>query len=210
MSEFIAKEKKKKKHSRYRKCYVTIAILFLMSISFVIGWRFMAYRWWPVLSPHIKKIVYQVLPSLEPVSDTYVDANPYIPRSDAEVGDIISKKDSLFYYFYFPTCPYCATYANMILDGLPKEITLPDGTRSSVVMISLNKHDEAECSIIFEYYEKHNIVKNDNQNDQVVPSIVIGNTYLRGSAQIREQFLRLLLTGEGLSTPLIDDAERAE
>lgn len=200
-SKQIKSHKKRLPHSLF--------ILLLMLISFVIGWRFMAYKWWPVLSPYAKQAIYKIMPSMKP-EEPEVTVEEYNPRCDAKVGDPIYTSDSVFYYFYFPTCPYCTTYGNTILAGLPEYITLPDGSKSRVVMISLNKHNDTEFDHISSYYESHNIIKTDEQNDQIVPSIVIGDTYLKGSDEIRDNFYRMLLNGDGQSTKLIDGASRVE
>ena len=191
----------------HKRWFYVLLVLTLMFASFLVGWRLMAYRWWPVLSPYVKQIVYSVIPSLEPEPIPQV-ITPYTPKADAKLHDPIAATDSLFYYFYFPTCPYCANYADMVLAGLPDEITLPDGSVSRVMMVAVNKHDEAEYSYMEAYYNEHGIVKNEEQNDQVVPSIVIGDRYLRGTMEIRDYFYQLLLSGEGLNTPLIDGGER--
>lgn len=192
-----------------RRWPCVLLVLVLMAGSFLVGWRLMAPHWWPVISPYVKQAVYTVLPSLRPASTAY-EVELYTPDADAKIGDPIAATDSLFYYFYFPTCPYCANYANMILAGLPDEITLPDGSVSRVVMVPVNKHDEAEYPYMEAYYNEHGIVKNEEQNDQVVPSVVIGDRYLRGTLEIRDHFYKLLLSGEGLNTPLIDGNERVE
>ena len=184
-----------------------LLVLVLMMLSFLAGWRLMAYRWWPVLSPYVKQVVYAVAPSLQP-EVVAQEVTVYTPDADAKLHDPIAVTDSLFYYFYYPTCPYCANYANMLFAGLPDEIMLPDGTVSRVMMVAVNKHDEAEYPYMEAYYHEHGIVKNEEQNDQVVPSVVIGDRYLRGTNAIRDFFYRLLLSGEGLNTPLIDGEER--
>lgn len=128
----------------------------------------------------------------------------YQPGGNTRPDERVGSGDTLIYYFYRPACKYCSLYADMLLAGLPEEITLPDGRKSTVRMAALNKSDEAEGAVIQSYYERNQIA----QDRQLVPSILIGDAYLCGSNEIKRAFLRLLLDGQGLLTPYVDGTER--
>lgn len=128
----------------------------------------------------------------------------YHPKSTAALGELVNLTDSLVYYFYRPTCKYCSERADMIMAGLPDIITLPDGEKSTLKVIALNKSDPSEETIIRRYYEQNEI----SEDKQLVPSIIIGDQYLCGVEAIRNDFLKLLLMGEGLKTPYIDQRMR--
>lgn len=128
----------------------------------------------------------------------------YSPAGNTTLVDEIGATDSLVYYFYRPTCKFCSERADMILAGLPDEITLPDGSKSCIRLVVLNKSDPVEGEIISRYYEEHDLPK----ERQLVPTLIIGDRYVCGSGEIKVEFLRLLLDGAGLYTPRIDGKAR--
>ena len=172
-------------------CFLVLAIVFL------IGWRVMPQIW-----PGIKKaVVYPVFPQLEPTPAP--TAEPYHPQSDSSIGDPINKTDSLIYYFYKDYCHWCRMLEPLTA-GLPKEIFLEDGTKSTVKLICLNKVEEDKLQIITEYYETHEIP----EEERYVPAMVIGDQYLFGNESIVQGLLNALTAGEGLKTGLLDGTER--
>ncbi len=128
------------------------------------------------------------------------DAETYQPKSNTSVDENVEENDSLIYYFYRPTCKYCSERADMILAGLPERITLDDGRKSTIRIVALNKSDPKDGEIIQSYYEREGISK----DRQLVPTLIIGDYYLCGSGEIKSDFLRLLLHGDGKQTPYID------
>ena len=179
-----------------KKPIKVICALFLLMLAFMLGWRVMPRIW-----PGIKSaVVYRIFPHLKPET---VEPDPYIPHSNASLGDPLSINDSVIYYFYKDYCPYCRALEPLTA-GLPDHITLPDGTTSHVKFICLNKVEEDIFQIISEYYEKNNIP----EERQYVPAIVIGDRYLFLDEEIVDQLMDALIAGEGLNTPLIDGAER--
>lgn len=128
------------------------------------------------------------------------DAETYHPKSNTSVDENAEESDSLVYYFYRPTCKYCSERADMILAGLPERITLGDGSESTIRIVALNKSDPKDGEIIQSYYEREGIPK----DRQLVPTLIIGDYYLCGSGEIKNDFLRLLLHGDGKQTPYID------
>ena len=172
---------------------VCIALAFMA--AFLVGWRVMPEIW-----PHIKEaVIYPVFPQLKPVQV------PYQPKCSGEFGDPIAAGDSLIYYFYKDYCPWCRQLEPLTA-GLPKIITLPDGTQSAVKFVCLNKVEDSMRQVITEYYEQYEIP----EDKQYVPAIVIGNRYLFAGQEIIDQLMDALMAGEGLSTPLLDGGQRVE
>ena len=88
--------------------------------------------------------------------------------------------------------------------GLPETITLPDGTQSAVKLVCLNKVEEPMLQVITAYYEQYGVP----EEEQYVPAIVIGGRYLFTYNEIVPQLMEALTAGEGLTTPLLNGAER--
>ncbi len=129
------------------------------------------------------------------------ETEDYHPKSNTGIDADVDAGDSLVYYFYRPTCRYCSERADMIIAGLPEEITLADGSKSKIRLVALNKSDPDEGAIIQAYYERKGIP----EERQLVPTLIIGESYLCGSVEIKNSFLTLLLSGEGRQTPYIDE-----
>ena len=169
-------------------CAVLVPIL-----AFVLGWRVMPRIW-----PEIKEaVVYPVFPQMKP--SPAPTQEPYLPKSTASFEDPISAGDSLIYYFYKDYCPWCRQL-EPLTSGLPKQITLPDGTKSDVKMVCMNKVEDKYLQIITEYYETYGI----EEEKQYVPAMVIGDRYLFAGEEITGQLLDALMAGEGQKTPLLD------
>ena len=130
-------------------------------------------------------------------------AEPYVPKSEVSYGDPIFTSDSLIYYFYKDYCSYCREISPLI-EGLPDEIYLPDGTSSRVCLVGLSKAEDKYYNIINDYYEDHNIP----MDRRYVPAVVIGDRYLFLRDEIIDQLMDALITGEGRYTPLLDGMER--
>ena len=183
---------------------VFFAVLALCT-AFLLGWRVMPHIW-----PNIREtVVYTAFPQLRPAPKSVSGPNPeselYVPESSAALNDEISTTDSLIYYFYKDYCPYCRELDPLIA-GLPTKITLPDGTVSEVKLVCINKVEEHGLELITGYYESHNIP----EKRRYVPAIVIGDRYLFTSTDIVPQLLEALVSGDGLTTPLIDGSDRVD
>lgn len=166
---------------------------------FLLGWRVMPNIW-----PSIKEAaVYPILPQLKPTPAPTQE--PYQPKSTAAYGDPVAATDSLIYYFYKDYCPWCRQLEPLTA-GLPETITLPDGTQSAVKLVCLNKVEEPMLQVIAAYYEQHEVP----EDKQYVPAIVIGSRYLFAAEEIVPQLMDALTAGEGLTTPLLDGAQRVE
>lgn len=169
-----------------------------MALSFLLGWRVMPRIW-----PQIKEaVVYPVFPQLKPAP---VEQELYMPESSASFEDEIGSNDSLIYYFYKDYCPYCRELEPLTA-GLPKQITLPDGSISQVRLVCLNKVEDSCLKIITDYYESHDIP----EERQYVPAIVIGDRYLFLEEEIIDQMMDALQAGEGLNTPLLNGTNRVQ
>lgn len=182
-----------------KKLLKILALLLAMAVCFLLGWRVMP-RIWPAIK---QQIVYRILPQLEPSPAPVVTPAPYLPESNAALGDAIAAGDSLVYYFYKDYCPYCAQL-NPLMAGLPEKIILPDGTASPVKLIALNKNEPAAAEIIAAYYSNFDVP----EDRRYVPAVVIGQRYLMPGSEIIDQLMDALTSGEGLLTPLLNGAQR--
>lgn len=174
-----------------------LCCVLVLALFFVLGWRVMPKVW-----PGIKEaVVYTVFPQMKPTPAPTQE--PYQPAGDYGFGNPISETDSVIYYFYKDYCPWCRQL-EPLTSGLPKRITLPDGTKSDVKLVCLNKVEDRFLQIITEYYVKYGIA----EEEQYVPAIVIGDRYLFAGEEIISQLMETLVAGEGLKTPLLDGNER--
>lgn len=180
-----------------RKFLRIIALLLAMVLCFLAGWRVMP-RIWPEIKPTVVSVLNLPTPTPAPTQE------PYLPEGTAQLGDAIAADDSLVYYFYRETCPFCRVIDGLT-SGLPEEITLPDGSKSAVRLVTLNKSDEAEMAVIQQFYDSYPVP----EERQLVPSLIIGDRYIMGTEEMH-LFLNALLSGEGLDTPLLDGNARVE
>ena len=180
-----------------KKSVKILCLILLVCTAFLLGWKIMPGIW-----PNIKEMmVYPIFPQLKPTPAPTQEL--YHPKSDADLGDPIGKTDSLIYYFYKDYCPWCRQL-HPLTSGLPKEIVLADGTKSSVILVCLNKADEEMLQIITEYYDTYNIP----EEKRLVPAMVIGDKYLFSAGEIVPELMNALIAGEGLNTRLLNGAER--
>ena len=182
-----------------KKGLKALIIALAMLVCFILGWRVMP-RVWPAIRDNV---VYAVFPSLKP--DQEAERLFYEPHSDTAFGDPIAQSDSLIYYFYKDYCPYCAELEPLTA-GLPKRVTLPDGTHSAVRLVCLNKVEEQYAAIIEAYYDAHEVP----DERRYVPAIVIGDKYLYLGDEIIGQLMDSLTAGEGLSTPVLGGGARVD
>lgn len=174
-----------------------LCLLLALGVTFIVGWRVMPRVW-----PGIKEaVVYPVFPQMKP--EPAPTQEPYVPHSSGNLGEPVSATDSVIYYFYKDYCPWCRQLEPLTA-GLPEQVILPDGTQSKVRLICLNKVEEPMLQIITEYYNANDVP----EERQLVPSIVIGDRYLRGQDEIVGQLMNALMDGEGLNTSLLDGGQR--
>ncbi|MBQ6173917.1 MAG: hypothetical protein IJK28_04775 [Clostridia bacterium] len=195
LSDDLGNCPRKNKRRRVRILRLALAILF----SFIVGWRAM-----PLIWPTIKEtVVYPVFPQLQPTP--VPTPKPYVPvsnaKTDFDAG--ISVTDSVIYYFYKDYCPWCSQLTPLTA-ALPAQINLPNGSRSAVRLVCLNKVEDESLRIITEYYDAHEVP----DERRLVPAMVIGDLYLLGGDEIGDQLLEALVAGEGLKTPLLNGTER--
>ena len=175
---------------------ILCAVLVLGAV-FLLGWRVMPKVW-----PGIKEaVVYPVFPQMKPTPAPTQE--PYAPKSTAAFEDAIAATDSLVYYFYKDYCPWCRQLEPLTA-GLPKQITLADGTVSAVKLVCLNKVEDPMLQVITAYYEQYAV----EEEEQYVPAVVIGDRYLFAGEEIIGQLMDALTAGEGLNTPLLNGTER--
>lgn len=164
------------------------------ALSAFAGWRVMI-RVWPAVKPYVMEyVVYKVAPSLRP-EPAYSEIELYTALSTATIDDAFGENDTVIYYFYKDYCPYCR-YLSPLFEGIPSQITLPDGTVSKIRIVSLEKQDERSGEIIAAYYTAHQIA----EDRQYVPAVVIGGLYLHGGDEIMGSLWPAITSGEGLKT----------
>ena len=166
-------------------------------LGFALGWRVMPKVW-----PGIRDAL---LGGTKTEAAAQPTPEPYVPKATAAFDDPIAATDSLIYYFYKDYCPYCRELTPL-MEGLPAEVTLPDGTRSAVRLVCLNKVEEAPAAVIAAYYGDHDVP----EDRQYVPAVVIGDRYLFPGSEIIAQLLEALTAGEGLNTPVLNGAQRLQ
>ena len=178
-----------------------LCVLIALCASFMVGWRVMP-RVWPGFRLNV---INRLIPQLAPTSnqDTEEERPHYTPKSDTQYGDPISTDDSLIYYFYKDYCTYCMEL-EPIMAGLLQEITLPEGNKSKVRLICLNKVEDEYARIIADYYEENKIP----EDRQYVPAVVIGDRYLFLHDEIVDQLMDALVAGEGLQTKMLENKKR--
>jgi hypothetical protein len=180
-----------------KKSLKILCLVVALIAVFVLGWRVMPKIW-----PGIKEaIVYPVFPNMKPTPAPTQE--PYEPKGGYAFGDPILETDSVIYYFYKDYCPWCRQL-EPLTSGLPKQILLPDGTKSDVKLVCLNKVEDRFLQIITEYYETYGI----EEEKQYVPAMVIGDRYLFAGEEIMGQLYDAILQGEGLKTELLDGNTR--
>ena len=180
-----------------KKSLKVLCLVVALIAVFMLGWRVMPKVW-----PGIKEaVVYPVFPDMKPTPEP--TPVPYQPAGDYGFGNPISETDSVILYFYKDYCPWCRQLEPLTA-GLPKQITLPDGKKSDVKLVCLNKVEDKYLQIITDYYETYNIP----EEEQYVPAMVIGNRYLFAGEEIIDQLMEALMAGEGLETPLLDGNTR--
>ena len=170
-----------------------LCLLLALAAAFALGWRVMPRIW-----PDIRASVLG-----KPTAAPAATPEPYVPHNTAVLDDPVAADDSVIYYFYKDYCPYCRELEPLFA-GLPKTITLPDGTASAVKLICLNKVEENCANIIAEYYASHSVP----EDRQYVPAAVIGERYLFLEGEIVGQLMDALAAGEGRNTQLLNGAAR--
>ncbi len=174
-----------------------LCLALALTAAFLLGWRVMPKVW-----PGIREaVVYPVFPQLKPAPAPTQE--PYQPKSSAAWGDPVAESDSLIYYYYKDYCPWCRQLEPLTA-GLPGQIILPDGRKSDVKLVCLNKVEEPMLQVITEYYEKYDVP----EEEQYVPAMVIGERYLFAGEEIISQLMEALIAGEGPQTPLLDGGQR--
>ena len=191
-------EQKPKKN---RKKLLILSFVLVFLVGGFVGWRVMV-RVWPAIKPAIMtNIVYKIMPSLEPEPPA---SELYTARSTATINDTFSATDTVIYYFYKDFCPYCKQLSPMF-DQMPDYITLEDGTKSRVYIVSIEKQTEEGLGICEGYYKENNIP----EDRSYVPAVIVGGVYMHGTKEISGGLFPAILSGEGLKTPMLGGNSRS-
>ncbi len=175
-----------------------LLILLLCGVFFLLGWRVMP-RVWPSIK---QNVYYRIFPTPVPQT-TPVPDYAYFPEGTAAFDDPIGPTDSLIYYFYREACGHCVSMKPFI-EGIPDEITLPDGTVSAVKFIPINSRDEQLRPTVLKTYADFGVPEDEVQ----VPAMIIGDRCIMMPTDIWRYFYEALLSGEGLGTPLLNGGTR--
>ncbi len=171
-------------------------VLCLCGACFMLGWRVMP-KVWPTIK---QNVYYKVFPTPAP---TPRPSYAYAPTGTAAFADPITPTDSLVYYFYRETCGSCIGM-QYLLEGLPEQVVLADGTVSQVKFVPINSRDEALRPVVMQAYADYAVAEDEQQ----VPAVIIGDRCIMLPADIYRYFYEALLSGEGLNTPLLNGQER--
>ncbi len=172
-------------------------VLCLCGACFLLGWRVMP-KAWPTIKQHTW---YRVFPTPAP---TPLPSYAYTPEGAAFTAPV-APTDSLVYYFYRPDCGSCISMQYLI-EGLPEQVILPDGTVSTVKLVPIYSRDEELRPVVMRAYADYGV----SEDEQSVPAFLIGDRCLMRTADIYQYFYEALLNGEGLTTPLLNGNTRTE
>lgn len=138
---------------------------------------------------------------IEQGAETTGDPEPTAePEEDFHRNDDLrdlAETDSKIVYVYKPNCEFCAK-VKPLLEGLPDAITLPDGTSSRVVFVSLDKDDYDQYQIVKQYYDALQIPEDHRYS----PLLIVGDKFYMGYDEIVPNLLNALIAGDGVNTDL--------
>lgn len=109
----------------------------------------------------------------------------------------LSESDSKIVYVYKPNCEFCAKI-KPLLQGLPENVILADGTVSRVVFVSLDKDDYDQYQAVKQYYEDLQIPEDHRYS----PLLIVGDKFYMGYDEIVPNLMNALIAGDGLTTDL--------
>lgn len=130
----------------------------------------------------------------EETADAAEDGEDFYRNDDLTA---LSDSDTKIVYVYKPDCEFCAK-VKPLLEGLPDNFTLPDGTSSRVVFVSLNKDDYDQYQIVKQYYDALEIPEDHRYS----PLLIVGDKYYMGYDEIVPNLMNALMAGDGVSTDL--------
>lgn len=125
-----------------------------------------------------------------------------------EKNKIISNSDeaeTVILYFYVPACRECEE-VDEFLGTLEKRylMELEDSTKYTYVNIKkFNVGEPKNLELIKKYFEVYKVP----EDDQSVPIIFIGDTYLSGLKSIKKELLKKIQMGQGITTPDLSKGE---
>lgn len=108
----------------------------------------------------------------------------------------IPKEDSYFVYFYKKDCKYCDE-VEKYLTTIEKELQLSDGSQSKLHFTYVDIGNMDNMPIANEFYKKYEVP----EEEWKVPMLFWKGGYLKGSEQVQEQFLQIVLEGEAQNWP---------
>lgn len=108
----------------------------------------------------------------------------------------IPEEDSYFVYFYKKDCKYCDE-VEQYLSTIEKELQLSDGSRSKMHFTYVDIGNMDNMPIANEFYKKYKVP----EEEWKVPMLFWKGGYLKGSEQVKEQFLKIVLEGKAKKWP---------
>lgn len=108
----------------------------------------------------------------------------------------IQEEDSYFVYFYKKKCKYCDE-VEQYLSTIEKELQLSDGSRSKLHFTYVDIGNMDNMPIANEFYKKYGVP----EEEWKVPMLFWKGGYLKGSSQVKEQFLQIVLEGKAQKWP---------
>lgn len=109
----------------------------------------------------------------------------------------LSESDTKIVYVYKPNCEFCAK-VKPLLEGLPEQVILADGTVSRVVFASLNKDDYDQYQAVKQYYGDLQIPEDHRYS----PLLIVGDQFYMGYDEIVPNLMDALIAGDGLTTDM--------
>ena len=120
-----------------------------------------------------------------------------INNSDTYDNSKKIREDSLVVYFYVTACGECQDVAEYF-DTLEEKNTLNSVNNDNIdfSLIKFNIGELQNIELIKKYYQAYDVP----ENDQLVPVVFIGDTYLQGIDNIKKELIEQIRKESGLTT----------
>ncbi|MBM7582731.1 cytochrome c biogenesis protein CcdA/glutaredoxin [Caldicoprobacter guelmensis] len=137
--------------------------------------------------------------------DIFLQEKNSIGTNTVENNKDSNNNQIVIVYFYVPDCRECEK-VDKFLSTLKKRylVEFEDSTKYTYVNIKKFSIGEPKnLELIKKYFEVYKVP----ENDQFVPIVFIGDTYLAGLEAIKEELIEKIETGEGITTLDLSEGE---
>lgn len=137
--------------------------------------------------------------------DVFLQEKNNIRTNTVESKNSNKDNQTVILYFYVPACRECEE-VDKFLSTLKKHYTIRTEGDNEYTYVNIKKFNIGEpenLELIKKYFEVYKVP----ENDQFVPIIFIGDTYLSGLEAIKEELIEKIETGEGITTLDLSEGE---